>query len=580
MIATLSTLLGGIGLFLLGMILMTDGLKAVAGDALRTLLANFTGSRTKAVATGAGITALVQSSSATTLATIGFVSAGLLTFSNAIGVVIGANLGTTSTGWLVSLLGLKLSIGKVLLPFIGVGALMRLLGRGRLAHAGTALAGFGVIFVGIDVMQEGMGGLAGQIDFSQYSSASMSARLMLVLVGAVMTVLMQSSSAAVATTLTALAAGTISVEQAAALVIGQNVGTTVTAGIAAIGASVPARRTALVHVIFNLGTGLIAFFILPAFTAGVDRLTARWLANDPALSIAAFHTAFNLLGVAVFLPLTPQLASLASRVIPEKRRRLTRNLDSSLGEVPTLAVNAAHDTLRQCAILTLQNGASRLRGEDSPLIQQSLNELREATEETGDFLAQLPGVEMPVLARLASVLHLIDHVSECVHDVARLTPIKRLQNIRELNELAERLASAFDLAAEKLSGEAGFDYLPLADELRSILASGSSVRPAILASAARRSLDIDDTLEGLDIQRRIERLGHHATRILHYLSELDERAPVADSIEQERWEQTQEALESVEQGNVTDSDETHRWLKSWGSDNEHDPPKSGGFSDK
>lgn len=530
MIAILSTLLGGIGLFLLGMTLMTDGLKAIAGDALRSLLANFTGSRTRAVATGAGITALVQSSSATTLATIGFVSAGLLSFSNAIGVIIGANLGTTSTGWIVSLLGLKFSIGKVLLPFIGVGALMRLLARGRIAHSGTALAGLGVIFVGIDVMQSGMGDLASQVDLSHYGTAGIKTRLILVLLGTLMTVLMQSSSAAVATTLTALAAGTISVEQAAALVIGQNVGTTVTAGIAAIGASVPAKRTALVHVVFNLGTGIIAFFVLPAFTALVDFFTERWLGDDEALTIAAFHTAFNLLGVAVFLPLTNRLEWLANRVFREQRPQLTRNLDLSMRDVPSLAVNAATETLRESAVIMLQNGAARLRGENDALIEQSLAEVRQATHDTGEFLAQLHSVEGPVLGRLTAALHVMDHVTQCARDLSSLSAIARLRSIPALREQAELLAERFVAGAEALTGNTPSDPASLASQLANALAAGTDARPAILQSAARHTLNIDEALDGLAAQRSLDRLTHHASRTLYYLHQLDERTPETPSL--------------------------------------------------
>lgn len=219
MFSILSTVLGGIGLFLLGMILMTDGLKAVAGDSLRGVLSRFTGNRFSAVTMGALVTALVQSSSATTLATIGFVSAGLLGFGNAVGIMLGANLGTTSTGWLVGLLGLKLSIGDILLPFIGLGALARLIGRGRLAHAGSALAGFGVIFVGIDVLQGGMQELAENFKLDAFAQPGLAGRVWLVLIGAAMTVVMQSSSAAVATTLTALSSGALDLSQSAALVV-------------------------------------------------------------------------------------------------------------------------------------------------------------------------------------------------------------------------------------------------------------------------------------------------------------------------------------------------------------------------
>ena len=135
-------ILGGVGLFLLGMVLLTDGLKAIAGDSLRSILARFTGGRVSSVVAGVTITLLMQSSSATVLTTIGFVSAGLLTFSQSIGVIFGANLGTTSIGWLVALLGLRFSISVVALPLVGIGAVMRLLTRGRMASVGLALAGF------------------------------------------------------------------------------------------------------------------------------------------------------------------------------------------------------------------------------------------------------------------------------------------------------------------------------------------------------------------------------------------------------------------------------------------------------
>lgn len=164
----IGSLLGGIGLFLLGMILMTDGLKTAAGDALRRVLLRFTGGPFRAMLSGATITALVQSSSATTLTTIGFVSAGILTFQQAVGVIFGANLGTTSTGWLVSLLGFKVSIASYALPMVGVGALLNLLGRGRLRAAGLALAGFGLIFVGIDQLQSAMAVVATRIDPSMF----------------------------------------------------------------------------------------------------------------------------------------------------------------------------------------------------------------------------------------------------------------------------------------------------------------------------------------------------------------------------------------------------------------------------
>ncbi len=341
LLAILPVLLGGVGLFLLGMILMSDGLKAAAGGSLQAILERFTGSTFSAFLSGVGLTALVQSSSATTVATIGFVSAGLLSFSASIGVIIGANVGTTSTGWIVSLLGFKLNVGAIALPLIGVGALLRLLTTGRRANLGMALAGFGLIFIGIDVLQEGMGGLAQRIDFAVFSTAALGGRLALVLAGVIMTVLLQSSSAAVALTLTALYSGAIDQTHAAYLVIGQNLGTTVTAALASVGASIPARRTALAQILFNLITGLLAFMLTPQLLALVDWITLALGGSEPAVAIALYHTVFNLMGAALFLPFTEPFARLLVRLIPDRGPALTRHLDRSLLQVPAVAVEAS-----------------------------------------------------------------------------------------------------------------------------------------------------------------------------------------------------------------------------------------------
>lgn len=310
-------LCGGIGLFLLGMSLMTDSLKAMAGESLRAWLGRFTGSPTKAMLSGIGFTLVVQSSTATTLATIGFVSAGVLSFAQAIGVIIGANIGTTSTGWMVALLGLKFSVSLVALPMVGVGALMKLLGRNTMGLLGLALAGLGLLFIGIDFLQESMAGVANQVGLGRFSGVTLLTQLLLVLVGIIMTILLQSSSAAITATLAALAGGAIDMPQALILVIGQNIGTVATAILAAIGATVSAKRTAAVHVVFNLGTAVVAFFVLMPATLWLTQnsFLASW---DDVLVIAFFHTAFSTMGALIFMPFTHQFQLLLEKLIPEK----------------------------------------------------------------------------------------------------------------------------------------------------------------------------------------------------------------------------------------------------------------------
>ena len=522
-ISILGTVIGGVGLFLLGMILMTDGLKALAGDALRSILSRFTTNRFSALATGAGVTALVQSSSATTLATIGFVSAGLLSFQNAIGVIIGTNIGTTSTGWLVSMLGLKFSIGSLMLPVIGFGALARLIGRGRLAHLGMALAGFGVIFVGIDTLQDGMRELSSLFDPADFPSGGIPARLILVLIGAAMTVVMQSSSAAVATTLTALSGGTINLEQAAALVIGQNVGTTVTAAIAAIGASTAAKRTAVVHIAFNAGTGLAAFLILPWFTAVIERISAGVFDPDPAISIAAFHTMFNLLGVILFMPFLPQLARLVERMVAERGPRLTRHLDPSLIAVPPVAIEAVRRTLKEAAADLYGCLAAQLRNAPRPTDAALVAEIGTALDAVRRFLATIPPPDTQgyEFNRQISTVHAIEHLERLVAEVAKADELAPARDEPDSLEICAALAELIDsMAAGVREPDREPDVEQAETFSRQIQETHRTQRSTILEATAARRIDTDAALARLAAQRWLDRVAYHLWRTGHHLREM------------------------------------------------------------
>src|SRR5215468_2749462 len=227
-------IIGGVGLFLLGMTVTTAGLKGLAGSGLRTALSKAAETPLRGAFWGGVATLLVQSSSATTMTTIGLVSAGLLTFPQGLGLVFGANVGTTGTGWLVALIGVRVSLTAAALPMIFVGALIKLLGRGRISGAGAALAGFGLLLFGLSTLQQGMGGLAERLHPADLPAVlaspdagwwwGMLGVLVLVAVGVVMTALMQSSTAAIAVTLSAHYAGAVGLEQAC-VDHGQNIGT-------------------------------------------------------------------------------------------------------------------------------------------------------------------------------------------------------------------------------------------------------------------------------------------------------------------------------------------------------------------
>lgn len=351
---TFAILLGGIGLFLLGMILMTDGLKSLAGESLQRQLSRFTGGVPRAILSGAVITAIIQSSSATTLMTIGFVSAGLLTFTQSVGVILGANLGSTAIAWIVAVIGLNISIGSFALPLIGIGALLKFLANERYTAHGFVLAGFGMLFLGIGILQEGMGGFTESFLFEDFIEGSIFTNVLLVLVGIVMTVILQSSSTAIVITLTALATAAITFEQAALLVIGQNIGTTVKAYVVTIGGTVQAKRTAIAHILFNVITAIIAFLILPFLTSGIEKIRPLIQDDQWTISLALFSTLIYFIGIFVLFPFLRQFIYVIEKIVPEEGESLTKYLDESVASVAPVAIEATRRTLIKVMKQTLE----------------------------------------------------------------------------------------------------------------------------------------------------------------------------------------------------------------------------------
>ncbi len=339
----LASLVGGIGLFLLGMWLMTEGLKLAAGGALQAVLESWTRSAPRAFLAGALITALLQSSSAVTVATLGFVNAGLLSLAQAVWLIIGANVGTTMTGWLVAMVGVKIDVGALALPLIGLGMLGRLAfrGRSRLFGAGQAIAGFGAFFLGVSVLQAGFGDLLDQIGHLVPTRATGLSLLAALGMGIVVTVLTQSSSAAVALTLTAAASGGVPLEIAAMAVVGTNIGTTSTAIFAALSATPAARRVASAHVAFNAVAAAAALILLSQLLWLSGWLIASLdLEGDTPATLAMFHTLFNLLGVMLMaLVGTGLIGFLQGRFVSaDESLSRPRYLDPTLASVPALAL--------------------------------------------------------------------------------------------------------------------------------------------------------------------------------------------------------------------------------------------------
>lgn len=516
MLSVLTPLIGGIGLFLLGMALMTDSLKALAGDSLRQWLGRFTGSPTKAMFSGIGFTMIVQSSTATTLATIGFVSAGVLSFVQAIGVIIGANIGTTSTGWLVAFLGLKFSITAFSLPMIGAGAMMKLLGSEKVAQLGLALAGFGLLFLGIDFLQDAMSGLAKQVDLSAWSNDSLSTRFILVIIGIVMTILLQSSTAAVTATLAALASGAIDLPQALALVIGQNIGTVATAVLASFGASTNAKRTASVHVIFNVVTAVVAFFgLMPLTLWLVKSGIATW---EDTLIIAGFHTAFSLMGAMMFMPFTRQLQTFIEKLLPQKEA--VQTLDESLFSIPALAIASAKALL--CQSLA-QIYTSVIKASQGELSGASINVgvLDETLIHVEDYLKKMPVPQAKNdQQHLTDLLRLVVYGRVIREDLlhAHLLDLLRAEflgdNAPILGYFKELTAHLSHLPTDGIEREFVARFVAFGDSLK---AQKEDVRADILEQNATHNNTASHALEMIIAQRWLDHFIKHTIKAVMLL---------------------------------------------------------------
>lgn len=304
-------LLGGIALFLFGMAIMGDGLKKVAGSKLELVLYKLTSTPLKGVLLGTGVTAVIQSSSATTVMVVGFVNSGMMTLNQAVWIIMGANIGTTITGQLIAL-----DVGALapLFAFIGV-AMVVFVKMPRAHHIGQIMAGLGVLFIGMEMMSSSMMPLRDSQAFVDLMTR-FSNPLLGIAVGALFTALIQSSSASVGILQALATSGAISFSSSVFILFGQNIGTCITAVLASIGTSRSAKRATIIHLMFNI-IGTVLFTILCILFPLAD-LVASFTPDAPAAQIANMHTIFNIVTTLLLLPLGNQLASLAVRILPEQ----------------------------------------------------------------------------------------------------------------------------------------------------------------------------------------------------------------------------------------------------------------------
>ena len=333
-------LLAGLGIFLFGMLLIEESVRALSGRAFRRIIRQYTDGRLKSIGSGALVTALLQSSSAVSLMVLAFVGAGVMNMQNAVGVIMGSNIGTTLTAWIIATIGFKIKIESLALPFIGLGAVGLIFFKpsSKPSLVTRLLIGFGFLFLGLDFMKGSVESFAQTFSLEQLPEYGLWFYL---LVGTLITALMQASAATIAIVLTALNSGLITFDIGAAMVIGANIGTTITVLLGAIGGVQVKKRVGLSHLIFNIVTGAVAFLGLPSLVWLISFFVD--IGTSSLTGLALFHTLFNILGVVIFFPFLGLLPRLLIKFYPDHRTVLTVYLDKT----PTEVTDAASAALRK-----------------------------------------------------------------------------------------------------------------------------------------------------------------------------------------------------------------------------------------
>jgi phosphate:Na+ symporter len=357
--------LAGVGIFLFGIYLLEESIAKLSGRAFKQFVRKYTDTPLRGIVSGTLATAVLQSSSAVMLMVIAFAGAGIMPLRNAIGVIFGSNLGTTLTSWVVATLGFKIQMEEIFLPIIGIGGLgLIFMGKSaKGANVSKLLVGFGFLFMGLDYMKSSIEKLAVTIDFLQFEDYP---SLFFMLASFVLTAIVQSSSASMAIVLSFVFSGAISFENAAAMVIGTNIGTTITVFIGSIGGPIIKKQISVSHFLFNFITGIVILIFLPFITKLFDQLS---LSNqDPVLALALFHTLYNVSGIILFLPIIKPFESLLLRMVQKEKPIEELPLSELTAEVPEAGINSLKNALRKVLLLTSHYNIKMLKMDASLLL--------------------------------------------------------------------------------------------------------------------------------------------------------------------------------------------------------------------
>ncbi len=538
-------LVGSLGFFIYGMKVMSEGIQKIAGKKMRQILGAITTNRLSGVLTGFSITSLIQSSSAATVMVVSFVNAGLLNLRQSIGVIMGANIGTTVTAWLVSIFGFsKLDISDYSLPIIAIGFPLMFIRNGRVKATAEFLIGFALLFLGLSALKDSIPKLDGNsLQFlSSYTDLGILTTLLFVLVGTILTIVLQSSSAAMTLTLGLLFQNIITYEMAAALVLGENIGTTITANLAALIANVHAKRAARAHFIFNTFGVLWMIIALPWFTDFIQYLWNALSSGYPGvfekgnnqLQLSLFHTVFNIINTSLLIWFVPFIAKLVTYMVPTKNEEDEQfHLDFIGGGIlatPELSLVEARKEVTKFGRITQKMHGfveELMSSKDEKKVKQLIERIEKyeiitdrIEEEVIQYLLKVSegGLTAATSARVRSMLSIVgdlEDIGDIYFQMSRNYAAKRdakawftPEQRNHLKELMTKVEAAFEVTVDNLQMDVGEISLETPEKIEvEINTIRDQMRSQHLESIARRDYNIRSGMIYTDFYSSIEKVG-------------------------------------------------------------------------
>ncbi|MDO9576698.1 MAG: Na/Pi cotransporter family protein [Candidatus Cloacimonadales bacterium] len=549
-IVTIFKLLGSLGMFLYGMRVMSEGVQKAAGEKLQRILGYMTSNRVVAVLTGFIITGIIQSSSATTVMVISFVNASLLTLTQAIGVIMGANIGTTVTTWIVSFFGFKFNITAIALPIIGIGFPLYFSKREKRKEFGEILVGFGLLFMGLAFLKSSVPAIneEGLAFLQKYTDLGFLSFVIFVFVGAILTAIVQSSSAATAITVTMAFMGWIDLETSAAIVLGENIGTTITAYLASIGTSVNARRAARAHFLFNTIGVILMAFVFKYFINAVIYI-APWdtdLQENLPLTLALFHTAFNLCNTLIFICFVRRFADLIIKIVPEKASDKPRTyklqyFSTGLQDTALLNILNAKNEILKMVELAQDMFSKYLKvffnpQQDMSQIVKEVKQMEELADlmqsEISKYLVECTKEELSEISRtnvnaMLRTVHEIESISDSCFKLILLTQRRYRKNLTlhkksdvEIQDYAEIITDFIKFFKKNINKHLDSEGLEIAYNFENTINEYRNKLKKATQKRLQEGADVYSELLYLDILKNFEHIGDNSLNIAQALRQI------------------------------------------------------------